>query len=118
MKKQGRAAYLALGLAVGASAVLLAGARGSESDVPGASGVIAQAVSEPFSPGAGEKMGRGRYQLAVTSSTMGTGLPWYGVWVIDTATGAVKWIDHPDVSGREGRYNVSFGDLTNQPSKK
>jgi len=118
MKRPGRVATLALGLVAGAAVVLFAEARGAGTDVPGASGVIAQAVSDPFSKSADEKPRQGRYQIAVTSSTMGTGLPWYGVWVIDTVTGSVKWIDHPDVAGREGRYNQPFQDLTDQPSRK
>lgn len=44
-----------------------------------------------------EKGEIGHYQISSTSTTMGSGLPWFAVWVVDTKTVEVKWVDHPDI---------------------
>jgi len=116
MDRSGRMSGFVLGLVTGAVLMAVLGATRAETEIPGAPqpDAAAPALMAP----AVETPAVGRYQAVATSATMGSGLPWYGIWVLDTATGAVKWLDHPDAARRAGRYGTPFENLSAQPEKK
>jgi len=93
-----------LGMITALAFIFLIGA--DEGGIPGV---------EMQGPAAGE--GIGRYQISSTSTVMTSGLPWFAVWVVDTKTGEVKWVDHPNVPESQQQYGIPFGEMTHKPLK-
>ena len=59
----------------------------------------------------------GRYQISSTSTVIASGLPWFAVWIVDTKTGEVKWVDHPNIPDQQQQYGKPFTEMQRKPGK-